>query len=485
MKVSVIGSGVAGLATAARLASKGFEVNVYEKNSYPGGKLSFFQQGDYRFDAGPSLFTMPQLLEQCILDCGEQAQDYFEYQKIEIACNYFFSDGTRLNAHSDAEKFAEEIEEKLGTPSKLIIDHLKKSEFLFNKTHKLFLESSLHKWKTYFNKDVLGALANVHKLQLNQSMHEVNKQRFEDPRLVQLFDRFATYNGSDPYKAPGVLNIIPHLEHNIGTFFPKGGMHSITQALVDLGKKKGVQFHFNSGVDSIITEGKKIKGIEIDKEFIESDIVVSNSDVYPTYKHLLKDQKAPGKILEQERSSSAIIFYWGIKREFPELDLHNIFFSGDYKNEFKHIFDLNDLNDDPTVYVNISSKFEESDAPEGCENWFVMINAPSNQGQDWDELIRKSRLNILKKLSQSLGQEIEPLIENESILDPRSIESKTSSFGGALYGSSSNNKMAAFLRHPNFSQNIKGLYFCGGSVHPGGGIPLCLLSAKITSELIA
>ena len=204
----------------------------------------------------------------------------------------------------------------------------------------------------------------------------------------------------------------------------------------------------------------------------------------PTYRHLLKDHKAPEKILQQPRSSSALIFYWGISKQFKQLDLHNIFFSEDYKTEFDYIFNKKDVHHDPTVYINISSKEQPTDAPNGSENWFTMVNVPSNIGQDWDKIIAKTRQNIITKVSRLLGEDISKLIEFEDVLDPRLIESKTQSHQGALYGASSNNKYAAFLRHPNFKSSVANLYFCGGSVHPGGGIPLCLLSGKIVAELI-
>ena len=167
-----------------------------------------------------------------------------------------------------------------------------------------------------------------------------------------------------------------------------------------------------------------------------------------------------------------------------DLDLHNIFFSSDYKKEFESIFEKKELYNDPTVYLNITSKDVLNDAPKGCENWFVMINTPSNHGQDWDKLVKNLRSIVINKLSEKLGTSLKDKIECEEILTPITIENKTQSYMGALYGSSSNNKIAAFLRHPNFSNKIKNLYFCGGSVHPGGGIPLCLLSAKIVSEII-
>jgi diapolycopene oxygenase len=164
--------------------------------------------------------------------------------------------------------------------------------------------------------------------------------------------------------------------------------------------------------------------------------------------------------------------------------LHNVFFSQDYKKEFDSIFHTKQLSNDPTVYVNITSKMESLHAPAGKENWFVMINAPANIGQDWQELKQTLRKNVINKLSRLLGENIESLIETEHSIDPIMIEDQTASYMGSLYGTSSNSKLAAFFRNPNFTNTIKGLYFCGGSVHPGGGIPLCLKSAKILSDLI-
>jgi phytoene dehydrogenase-like protein len=205
-------------------------------------------------------------------------------------------------------------------------------------------------------------------------------------------------------------------------------------------------------------------------------------DVTHTYRKLLPQLPHPDKLLNQPKSSSGVIFYWGVKKAFPELGLHNILFSDDYREEFRVMFEDKKIFNDPTVYINISSKHKPDDAPEGCENWFVLINAPANEGQDWDKLIQDLRQQVIQKVSRILSCDLASLIETEAILDPRSIELKTSSAQGALYGNSSNNKYAAFLRHANFSKTIKELYFVGGSVHPGGGIPLALSSAKIMAK---
>jgi len=483
-KAIIIGAGIAGLATSIRLQSAGFEVDVFEMNSYPGGKLTEFSENGYRFDMGPSLFTMPQFVDELFLVAGKSSNDYFSYKKKKTVCHYFYKDGTRFQASADQDEFSQKAAESFDVTQEKIDNYFKESQKKYDLTSSLFLEKSLHKASTYLSPDTIKAILNVRSLDINRSLHDYNTSKFSDKRLVQLFDRFATYNGSDPYQTPGIMSMIPHLEQYYGTFFPKGGMHSITQSLYQLALDIGVNFHFHSKVEKILIDKKKAIGIKTEEKEYFADYIISNSDVVPTYRRLLKNEKAPEKILKQPRSSSALIFYWGITKEFPELDLHNIFFSEDYQKEFNTIFQENTVGDDPTVYINITSKEEKTDAPKGCENWFVMINTPSNQGQNWNEIIERSRKSIINKLSKILGEDLQKLINYESILDPRLIESKTMSYQGALYGAASNNKFAAFLRHPNFTQKISNLYFCGGSVHPGGGIPLCLLSGKIVSELI-
>ncbi|WP_299604479.1 1-hydroxycarotenoid 3,4-desaturase CrtD [uncultured Aquimarina sp.] len=483
-KVIIVGSGVAGLAAAIRLRNQGFEVVVFEANSYPGGKLTEIYEKGYRFDCGPSLFTMPQFVENLFEISNKNISEYFKYTKKEVVCNYFYEDGTKFTALSNINDFAREAAQIFDVKSDQILKYFKRSKLKYDLTSSLFLENSLHKLSTYLSMDTLRAIAGINSLGINTKLHSYNADIFKDPRLVQFFDRFATYNGSSPYLTPGIMSMIPHLEQYYGTFFPKGGMHSITKALYQLALDLGVQFRFDTKVEEILIENNKAVGIIANKTKVLADIIISNMDVVPTYKKLLPNQKEPRKTLKQPRSSSALIFYWGIKKEFPELDLHNIFFSENYKEEFEYIFDKKDVYKDPTIYINITAKNEPNDAPKGCENWFVMINVPGNEGQNWDAIIESSRKQIIEKLTRLLDVPIKEYIETEIILDPRSIETKTQSYQGSLYGSSSNNKFAAFLRHPNFSKKIKKLYFCGGSVHPGGGIPLCLLSGKIVAELI-
>jgi len=484
-KAIVIGAGVAGLAAAIRLQVMGYGVTVFEKNDYPGGKLSHFELGGYQFDAGPSLFTRPQLIEELFAFAGEPIEEYFSYERVPIACNYFYEDGTMISAYADHEKFAAELQEKTNEPAENLYRYLNKSADAYNHIAGIFLTYSLHKLQTLFKAPIFKAIQTVKWPYLFNSLNSYNQRSFKSPKLVQLFNRYATYNGSNPYKAPAMLSLIPHLEHNEGTFYPKGGMISITHALYQLALKKGVEFHFGNGVEKIIRTEGVVKGVVVNNENQFADLVVSNMDVYFTYQQLLGDTIKAAKVLKQERSSSAFIFYWGINKSFSQLDLHNIFFSEDYEKEFESLFKTKQPFTDPTVYINITSKREPSiQAPMGKENWFVMVNAPANTGQDWESVKAFYKKSILDKIGKILGEDIESLIEVEEVLSPVSIESKTASYMGSLYGTSSNSKTAAFMRHPNFSNTTKGLYFVGGSVHPGGGIPLCLSSAAIMANLV-
>jgi phytoene desaturase len=432
---------------------------------------------------GPSVFTLPNLIED--LTKISQQDLKFEYLTLDTICHYFYEDGTQLTAYTDKDKFAAEVATKLGETKQAVFEQLKYSATAYELTADLFMQQSLHKLSNFLNLKTAKAILNIGKLKMGKTMNDVNKARFKNSKTVQLFNRFATYNGSNPYQAPAIINIIAHLEHNIGAFAPKGGMHDITMHLYNLSIKLGVEYKMNTRVLQIQTVDDQVVGVSTSHGDIKADIVVSDADIKHVYTKLLDKKYYPAKILEQEKSLSALIFYWGIKKEFKELGLHNILFSEDGEEEFKVVFGEQKPYHDPTTYINITSKVTPGDAPDGCENWFVMINVPHNRSGEPVAYVQEMRKHIIEKINRVLKTDIEAYIEVEDIQDPYLIEQRTSSSGGSLYGNSSNNKYAAFLRHANNSSRIKNMYFCGGSVHPGGGIPLGLLSAKIVSEMIA
>ena len=483
MKVAIVGAGTGGLASAIRLAKLGYNVSVFEANDFVGGKVNEKWMGSYRFDMGPSVFTEPALIDELISLC-EKDSDIFSYRQLEASCRYFFSDGQQVIIPTGTKQTAESFESAFGENKIRTERFLKRLSKNYKVLSPVFIQASLHRLNQWCNKGVFRAVLRIPFYGMLRSMNGVNKSRFKNPKSAQLLNRMATYNGSSPYRTPGLLNIISHLEFNEGPAMPIGGMVQISKTLHQLCLGLGVKFHMSERVEEILHEQNKVKGIHTNKQHFDCDIVVSNMDVHFTYERLLNGMHEPKKILRQEKSSSAIVFYWGIKDSFKELGVHNIFFAEDYKAEFEAIFTTKTRYADPTIYVHITSKVEKGDAPEGSENWFVMVNAPINVGQDWDAFVAETRRTCIEKLSKALSRDIESLIEVESHNEPRKIESVYFGKQGSIYGNSSNSAFSAFYRHPNFSKSLKGLYFAGVTVHPGGGIPLALNSAKIVERCV-
>lgn len=478
-KAIIIGSGIGGLAAAIRLARRGIIVDVYESSEKSGGKISERITDGFRFDAGPSLFTLPELVFE-LLD--EDLR--FPVMKLEVITKYFYPDSTQVVAFSEIHQLAAEVEAKLNVPGNKVTSYLEKAAKVYDLTADLFIFGSFHRLKNLMNLQSLKTLFNFRKLQAFSSLHDFNTRELGEKKLVQLFDRYATYNGSNPYQTPATLSVISHLEHNMGAYIPEKGMIQITESLMKQALRLNVNFHFGQPVLKVETRDDQVSGVWINSGFVPSDMVVSDVDIQHFYSSLMPDKKRLAKITREERSSSALIFYWGMKETFPEMDIHNIFFSSNYQEEFKSLFQLKEVYSDPTVYIYISSKYNKQDAPSGNENWFVMINAPADTGQNWYEFVDQSRKNILEKLERMMNRKLSDLILCEEVLSPPDIAKQTGSVNGSIYGSSSNSRYASFNRHANFRKDISGLYFVGGSVHPGGGIPLCLSSAQIVDKLI-
>lgn len=485
-RVAVIGAGLGGLSASIRLAYLGFDVHLFEQNSYPGGKASQFTKDGFRFDKGPSLLTMPYVLESLFNDCGENLNNFLELKKLSPVCKYFYPDGTIINAYSDLNKFSDELWFKTKEKRESLHKFFTYSKNIYELTADLFLFNNPRSLKTYLNIKALKTLFKINQIDSFRTVHRAVSSFFKDQRIIQLFDRYTTYNGSNPFEAPATLNIIPYVEYNPGSFLPKGGIYKITEALLNLAKKKNVKFHFDSKVDQIILKDKQAIGLSVNNFKYFFDAIISNADVNYTFNKLLKSIKTSERkrYAKLKPSFSGLVFYWAIDATSKELETHNIIFSENYKIEFEQLTKEKIIPLDPTIYIYISSKLNPDDAPSGKENWFVMVNAPYNYGQDWDKEIERTRKTVISKINSTLNTSIESKILFEELLTPIEIENETSSFRGSIYGISSDTMSAAFLRQPNKSSTIKNLYFCGGSSHPGGGIPLVILSGKIVSDII-
>jgi len=484
-KIVVVGAGLAGIAVALRLQKQGFAVSVLEKSSEYGGKLGTFSWNDYRWDSGPSLFTAPELVDELFLLCNKNPRDYFNYKKSETVCTYFFSDKTNIEFFFDRDKLKTEISSKLSLDlAYKTLTYLDRSKETYKRIGDFFIDNPQVGIKDIFRKDLIVRYPHFLTSKLRKTLHQYNHTNLREQKLVQIFDRFGTYNGSNPFKMSGLYSMIPHLEQNHGTFFPVNGMRSIVESIYELAVESGVQFWFNQSIKSITEKSKNGFDIQTNDQLFSVDKLICAIDHLPFYKHILKDNQLFEKYKKQERSSSALVFYWAVNTVITELGLHSIFFSEDYRQEFETIFKTKNIPESPTIYVHISAVINKEDAPENCQNWFVMINTPAGITPNENQL-NELRAFIIKKIKFQFNVDLNNHIQFEKTWDAKGIQEDTGSADGALYGASSNGKLAALKRHGNKSKKYPHLYFCGGTVHPGGGIPLVLKSAKIVAQLIS
>ncbi len=490
-KIIIIGAGLGGLSAACRLAKSGFAVTVLEKNEVVGGKVNLIESNGYKFDTGASLVTLPHIFEELFEFCGKRMEDYLTFEKLDPICRYFWSDGTVFDASQDIEKCEQQISkfapEDVGNFRKYITDAKQKYEI----AERTFLSKSLNELPELLTAKNLPDLLKISSL---KTLDQHNSNYFKSEKMRQLFNRFATYNGSSPYKIPATFALIPYAEFGFGAWYVRGGIYEIPKALEKLATELGVEFMFDADVEKILIKNGKATGVKLkneldDEDFLFADIIVSNADAVITYRELIeeKDRKSfPDKKLNRrEPSSSGFVMLFGVKKKFPQLAHHNIFFSDDYKTEFRHIFDIRIPTPHPTIYVSASSVTDTTQAPETSENLFVLVNVPYMRWQvNWQFEAEPYRDVIVRKLEKFGLKNLSDAIEFQELITPEDFEVTYRANKGSIYGISSNGILSAFRRIPNESKDIGNLYFTGGATHPGGGMPLVLLSGKMAADLI-
>ncbi|MGI8556609.1 MAG: phytoene desaturase family protein [Pyrinomonadaceae bacterium] len=480
-KIIIIGAGLGGLSAACRLAKHGFEITVLEKNETVGGKVNFVEAEGYKFDTGASLLMMRHILEDLFTACGKRVEDYLEIVSLEPICRYFWTDKTVFDASPNIEKTEREIEKLEPRDVENFRQYLTDSKQKYEIAERTFLAKSLNDLPQLLRPSNLADLLKISTL---KTLDRHNANYFRSAKLRQLFNRFATYNGSSPFQTPATFALIPYVEFGLGAWYVRGGMYKIPQALEKLARELGVKILTNAEVEKIIVKDKKAVGAELKRgENLASDFVISNADAVETYRNLLPIENK--KFQSREPSSSGFVLLLGTRRKFPPLAHHNIFFSDDYKAEFEAIFKRKIPAPNPTIYVCAASVTDSTQAPDGCENLFVLVNAPdTNSATDWKKEKQSYRNLIIKKLEDFGLQSLENSIDFEQMITPADFEKKYRANRGSIYGISSNGIFSAFLRVPNKSKTIENLYFVGGATHPGGGIPLVLLSGKMAAEMI-
>jgi phytoene desaturase len=480
-RVVVIGAGLGGLASACRLAADGAIVDVVERTSSYGGKCNRFSKSGYHFDTGPSLVTMPFVLDELFSACGTTREQYLEMIPVEPTCRYYFGAGEPLDLYADQSKNTFSAQSKAE-----LSGFLKHSKSLWDKTADAFVLNPLYEWRDLAGlkwKDLLD-------IDAFSSLSSSVDGNVTDPKLRQILKRFATYNGSDPWQTPATLNVIAHVELNMGAFYPKGGLRAIPDALHNLATNLGVRFHFDATVSGVSYSGRRATCVTTANgaEF-PCDILVSNTDTRWFYENLMP-QTAKNVLTKRfstmEPSCSGFVLLLGMKRQYPALLHHTIFFSDDYRAEFAALFNHKIPAEKPTVYVANTSFSDPADAPYGCSNLFVLVNAPyTSDAFLWNEERTAAYTGtVLASLEKSIPGFRHSDIEVIETITPQDFESRYLTNSGSIYGYSSNSRFAAFLRPRNRVRKLENVYLTGGSTHPGGGIPLVLTSAKHVQTLV-
>jgi len=485
-KAIVIGAGLGGLSISCLLASRGYDVTVYEKNATYGGKMQEFEMDGYRFDTGPSLFTMPFILERLFEECGKSLNDHISFKEPDPLCRYLYQDQTIFDNYSNRAETVEEIR-KFAPEDEVSYSHfLDYSEKLYTKTADAFLFNPLYQFSDLKGLNLIDFLG----IDAFSSVSKKVDEHFQSDYLRKFFKRFTTYNGSSPFQAPATLNVIPHVELNQGGYYVEGGMYRIADALYELALSQGVKFEFRSAVQSIHVDDSTASGVILETgDTKEADLVVANSDATDTILNLL-DENAVSRSKRKrqksiEPSCSGFVMLLGVEKQWEELRHHNVFFSENYEQEFWQIFQEKILPDDPTIYVANTSFTESAHAPDGCSNLFVLVNSPYvTKDQDWKELGESYSSFLIDELERrSLGG-LKKSIAVKKIITPDDFLKLYGSNRGSIYGTSSNGLFSAFVRPRNKVRGLKNLYLVGGSTHPGGGIPLVVQSAFNAMSLI-
>lgn len=477
--IAIIGAGIGGLSAAIASASSGQHVSIYEQLDRPGGKMGELHEAGFRWDTGPSVITMRHVFERLFRMAGRDFADYVELVPLNPITRYFWRDGLTLDAVANEDAMCAQI----AAFAPVDADHYRRFLGYVRQLHDLIGEPFLYRNQPGLKDLFKLPVRDVLRIDALRTMHQAVQAYFRDPHLVQLFDRFATYNGSSPYQAPATLNVIAHVEMALGAWYPRGGVYAIAEGMARLAAELGVEMHYNSPVQKIITQSGRATGLRLHNgETITAEAIIANADVTHTYEHLLPASNRQRRWLEP--SCSGFVLLLGVRRQFATLAHHNILFSDDYPHEFDDIFKRKIPPSDPTIYICITSKTDPGHAPDGCENWFVLINAPYlTEKYDWVVDADNYATHIKAILQQRLGlQEADILLERR--ITPADLQNKYGGHKGAIYGFSSNTKMAAFLRPNNRARDVKRLYFAGGSAHPGGGVPLVTLSGMAAATCL-
>ncbi|KAF7990689.1 hypothetical protein HCN44_000494 [Aphidius gifuensis] len=490
IKVIIIGAGVGGTATAARLSAKGFDVKVYEKNSYNGGRCSLINHNGHRFDQGPSLYLMPKIFEETFRDLNENIHDHIELLKCTTNYNLYFHDDKVIKLSTDLTELSSTLDEYEGDSELTLINFLKflkESHVHCHRSIKLALRNDFQNWYDFFHPRHVPDLIKLH---LYDTVYNRVCKYFKSDYMRRAFTFQTMYLGMSPYDGPAPYSLLQYTEMAEGIWYPKGGFNKVLQSLENIAIKHGAEFNYNSDVKEIIIDDNGVaKGIKLQNgNIINSDIVICNADLVYAYNKLLPKTPYADKLGKQKLTSSSISFYWSMKKIIPQLIMHNIFVAEKYKESFDQIFKDHKLPDEPSFYVNVPSRLDPTAAPEGKDSVVVLVpvgHLTNNPNINFDDIVNTARQQVIEIMEKRLKiTNLRSLIEHEIVNDPRTWQSEFNLWKGSILGLSHSMFQVLWFRPSLKCKIFNNLYFVGASVQPGTGVPIILYGAKLLEKKI-
>ena len=485
--VLVIGGGLGGLSAAISLAQAGYDVSLYEKNDHIGGKLNRLDQDGFGFDLGPSILTMPQIFEKLFSASGKSMKDYVPIEKLDHQWRSFFPDGNIIDLYEDLKEMQQKNPSLNEKDMREYQDLLRYSKRLYDMTDKTYFQHGADKTREIMKHTSLFTV--LKNFDLFSTVHGGIDKRISNEQFRDMLSYFIKYVGSSPYDAPAVLNMMIYMQHDQGVWYIPGGLHKLANGLVKLAEEVGVQFHLGRKIVRLEKKNAEITGAVLeDGTKLTANYYVSNMEVIPVYERLLEeDNHFVNKLKKKfEPASSGLVMHLGVKKSYPQLRHHNFFFAENMKQQMQSIFHRHELPDDPVIYLVNVNKTDPTQAPVGHENIKVLPHIPyiRNQKpftqQDYEQFAER----VLIKLEKMGLHDLRDSIVTKDVWTPEDIRRMYGSDRGAIYGTVSDRKKNKGFKHPKQSERYHNLYFVGGTVNPGGGMPMVTLSGQLVGKKI-
>ena len=483
--VIVIGAGIGGLTAAVHLARKGLHVLVLEKNAHPGGRCDRFERQGHCFDTGPTLFIFPELYEAEFRALGAGMHEQFDLLQVDPTYHLVFDDGSQLALTSEMKSMREQLETFQPGSFEGLLRYMQEGARHYRLVMDRLVNRDFRRASDFFN---LQNLDLIFRLKPLVNHYRNMSAYFDEPRLKSAFTFQDIYTGLSPFEAPATFSFMPYAELVHGVWYPKGGMYSIIESLMDLASQVGVEFGFDTPVQQIDTSSNHVRGVHLaDGTYLEADIVLANADLPYVYQHLLPPDGMAETLGRKRFSCSVISFFWGVDKAYPAIHPHTLFLADDYRQNFISIGRELSLPANPSLYLHAPAHLVSCMAPPGQDTLTAIVpvgHLSDDGGQNWDELCDKARQHVFRRL-QTLGiTDMAAHIKFEEVYTPLTWAKRYNLVKGATHGLSHRLTQMAYFRPSNRHPRYQNLYFVGASTHPGTGLPTAMISARLVSERI-